>query len=163
WRSRFGAAPDIVGRTLTMNGNSYTVIGVVDVNHAWPPRTLVWTATAMKVPEHPLRPQEDQSTIRDSRYLDVIARMAPGVTIAARIALGATRARLAMLFFAESAILALAGGALGVTFALWAAPLLVALGPSSMRALPVAVDGRVLVFTAAVALLTAVVFGVVPA
>ncbi len=32
WKSRFGASPDIVGRTLTLDGTAYTVIGVVPQN-----------------------------------------------------------------------------------------------------------------------------------
>jgi putative ABC transport system permease protein len=29
WQSRFGSDPDIVGKTLKLNGNAFTVIGVM--------------------------------------------------------------------------------------------------------------------------------------
>jgi putative ABC transport system permease protein len=84
--------------------------------------------------------------------------------IAIRSALGAGRLRLARQLLAESALLAVAGGGLGIAVASWGVQALVALSPPGVpRLADVAVDGWVLLFTAAVSGLTAFVFGLFPA
>jgi putative ABC transport system permease protein len=83
--------------------------------------------------------------------------------VAIRVALGATRARLLRLFLAESLVLAAIGGALGLLLALWIAPALAALGPAALDPASLRLDLRVLAFTAALCLATALVFGAVPA
>ena len=83
--------------------------------------------------------------------------------IAVRIALGASRARLARQLFTESAVLAGAGGLLALTCVFVAVPTLVRhLPPDLPRAAEIGVDWRVLVFTSALSMVTGVVFGVVP-
>jgi predicted permease len=85
--------------------------------------------------------------------------------IAIRLAVGASRLRLVRQFFTESLLLALLGGAAGLLVSAWAADSLVGLATTSTRRLPIyfAVDRRILVFTAAVSALTAVLFGLLPA
>ena len=83
--------------------------------------------------------------------------------IAVRLALGAGRRRLARQLFTESALLGLAGGAGALLLTVWAGPVIRAFLLPKMPGLSPALDGRVLYFTAAVALLTGLVAGVAPA
>jgi putative ABC transport system permease protein len=84
--------------------------------------------------------------------------------IAMRAALGAGRRRLVRQLLTESVLLSLGGAAAGVMLAHWTIPALLALSP---RDLPVAVDVRidatVLLVTIGLAVLTGVLFGLVPA
>jgi putative ABC transport system permease protein len=83
---------------------------------------------------------------------------------AVRIALGAGLRRLLAERFAETLILAAAGGAAGLALGFWGMRLLVALAPGDLpRVADVAFDGRVLAFTAAVAMLTAFATSILPA
>jgi predicted permease len=84
--------------------------------------------------------------------------------LAIRAALGAERIRLVRQLFTESLVLAVAGGALGLVVAqLGARALLVLAAGQLPRADDVGLDASVLMFTAGVAILTGVVFGLVPA
>jgi len=81
--------------------------------------------------------------------------------IAMRRALGAGRRRLVGQLLTEGLLLSLAGGALGVLLASWLMKLVPALIPVlSETNLPL--DGRVLLFTAAISVLTALIFGLAP-
>ncbi len=84
--------------------------------------------------------------------------------VSVRAALGAGRGRLVQQFLVESVLLGLVGGVGGLAVAWWATQALIALGPASIpRLADVGLDWRVLAFTIAVAVLTSVVFGLVPA
>ncbi len=82
-----------------------------------------------------------------------------------RLALGASRWRLARQLLAESLMLSGAGAVLGLLFAQWGSALLVHQLATSTKAvfLDLAIDWRVLAFTAGVAVVTAVLFGLAPA
>jgi putative ABC transport system permease protein len=82
-----------------------------------------------------------------------------------RVALGASRWRIARQLLAESALLSAIGTALGLLFAQWGARVLVRemSGPATAGALDVGLDWRVLLFTAGLATATALLFGIVPA
>src|SRR5438552_17070450 len=83
--------------------------------------------------------------------------------IAVRLALGAARLRLARQLVTESVLLALAGGVAALLVTLWVGPVIRAFLLPDIPALASAVDGRVLLFTGGVALLTGFLAGLVPA
>jgi predicted permease len=85
--------------------------------------------------------------------------------IGIRLAVGAGRTRLVRQLLTESMLLALAGAAAGLVLAWWGVRALLAITASGKFAIPVEIrlDGRVLAFTVAVAILTALLFGLAPA
>jgi predicted permease len=84
--------------------------------------------------------------------------------IAVRSALGAARGRIARQLLTESLLLAMIGGAAGILLAQWAIDALRTLGPEQLpRLQAVSIDGRILLFTLGVTLLTGVLFGLAPA
>jgi predicted permease len=84
--------------------------------------------------------------------------------MAIRAALGARRAALIGQLLAESVLLALAGGAFGIALSAWGTHALAALGQGSLpRVEEIGIDWRVMAFTAALSLITGVLFGLLPA
>jgi predicted permease len=85
--------------------------------------------------------------------------------IAVRLALGASRRRLIRQLLTESVLLATAGGALGVLFALWIKNGLLLVSEwagREMAALDPKLDLRVLAFTFGLSMVTGLVFGILP-
>jgi predicted permease len=83
--------------------------------------------------------------------------------IAVRLALGSSRARLLRLLLAETSILATAGCLVGLALSVVVVDLVPApVAETLPAARDISIDGRVLVFSAAIAALTAIVFAVVP-
>jgi len=237
WRGRFGANPDILGTTLTLDGQPFTVVGVLPAGFEYP------QGTDLYVPFAPTPDMLDPNA-RGRRFLDVVARVKPGGSVEAaqrdmdrvaagfmqaapdqygkdsgwaisvvsmeeqtvgrvrstlwvllgavgfvlliactnvanlllaraaargreisiRAALGADRWRLGAQFLTESLVLSLVGGALGLLLAMWGMDALLALvGDGLPRAAEVRLDGRVVLFTAAISVLTGLLFGLVPA
>jgi hypothetical protein len=84
--------------------------------------------------------------------------------VSVRGALGASRSRLVRQFLAENLVVACLGGACGFAFAALGVRALLALAPAELPRLPeVSLDAPVLVFTAGLSLITAVLFGLLPA
>ncbi|MGH7690649.1 MAG: FtsX-like permease family protein, partial [Gemmatimonadaceae bacterium] len=83
---------------------------------------------------------------------------------AIRGALGAGQGRLVRQLLTESAVLAVAGGAIGLALAYWGTGEVMRVLPTGLpRASDVHIDGRVLAFTIAVSAATGILFGLVPA
>ena len=84
--------------------------------------------------------------------------------LSVRAALGAGRMRLVRQLLTESLLLATAGGVVGVLLASWLLRLFLAMAPANFSGVqPVQLDTQVLLTTLAIALLTGMLFGVVPA
>jgi predicted permease len=242
WQSRFGSDPAIIGKPLTLNNQSYTVVGVMAPNFQFPvgfgymgkvlndptdlyvpiaatgneasrgnysffalgrlkPGVTVDQARAeMTTIERRLEQQYPDSntgigislvltqeqTVKEIRpallvLLGAVAFMlliacanianlllaraaSRQKEIAIRTALGASRLRVLRLLLAESLMLSLAGGLLGLLLAFWGTDALMALTPDNIPRLnEVGVDARVFGFTLAVSLVTGIFFGLIPA
>ncbi len=75
WQRRFGADPQIVGQQIVLDGNGYTVLGVLPQSFQFAPmgKAQLWV---------PLRPLPFQVNRRFMHWLDVIVRLKPGVSLA---------------------------------------------------------------------------------
>jgi putative ABC transport system permease protein len=86
--------------------------------------------------------------------------------MAIRVALGAGRSRLVAQWLTESLVLATVAGSAGILLAIWTIPMVVRMIPASVN-LPelgtIGIDRVVLAFTAGLALVTTIVFGMAPA
>jgi putative ABC transport system permease protein len=236
WQRRFGSDPGVIGRAVTLNGESYTVVGVMPPFVQLPGfenrNDQLWVPIAFPA---------EEAAERGNHFLEVIARLKPGVElkqaraemdaiagrleqqyptynkrrgavvvplheqvvgeikpallillgavgfvlliactnvanlllaraavrqkeIALRLALGASRSRLTRQFLTESVLLALFGAGLGLLLALAGIQILKTFIPVSIAQVEtIAIDGRVLIFTVFVALVTGIAFGLVPA
>jgi len=244
WQRRFEANPAVVGKHVTLNGQSFVVAGVAPrgftgTDGLFPKE--IW-APFMSVYNTPAR---ERLTQRDNGWLQVVGRLKPGIEpkqaqaemtifagqlaraypdtnrdrgvniypvskhlpgfrndlmpvtgflmavagvvlliacanvanlllarstgrrkeIAIRLALGAGRIRMIRQLLTESLLISLAGGALGIVLAFWAADILMAARPQIPIAIDIdlALDLRVLGFAFFLSLLTTVVFGLAPA
>ena len=74
WQRRFGGDPGIVGQSLTLNGDSYTVIGVLPASFQFALRNAdLW---------RPYQPTEAQLTRRFMHGTNLIGRLKPGISVA---------------------------------------------------------------------------------
>jgi predicted permease len=96
--------------------------------------------------------------------LQLARAMGRGREIAVRLALGARRGRLIRQLLTESLLVSIVGGALGLGLAKLGTAGLLALGAGQLpRAQEVTIDATVVLFAAAVSILTGLIFGIVPA
>jgi putative ABC transport system permease protein len=230
----FGDDANVIGRSLNLSGNSYTVIGVMPAGFKIPrDDSDVWLPVNVS--------QALGAAYRGVHFLNVYLRLKPGVAVSAamddvrasdkrlaemypaenknrrttliplhdrvvgnsstmlwllfgvvglvlliacvnyanlllargatreqelvvRVALGAGRWRLIRQLLAESVLMSVLGGAVGLLLALWGVDTLVRLKPASLpRIETIGIDGRVMGFALAVAVLTGVIFGLIPA
>ncbi len=92
WARRFGSDPSIVGREITLNGTSRTVVAVMPRQFEWPAITAtpgrsggpqLWIPGAARdLPRTPSdRADQDLSTNRTAGYVRAVARLRDGVTV----------------------------------------------------------------------------------
>src|SRR5256885_1457212 len=72
WQEHFGSKRDIVGRTITLDGASYSVIGIMPPSFRFPDYALMWT---------PLGWTDQEKAVRGNHNDLVIARLKPGVDL----------------------------------------------------------------------------------
>jgi len=80
WESQFGADKGVLGRTIQLSGETFTVIGVMPPTFRFPitaPKTGVWTTLAV---DDTLT--GDAMTNRGMHWLNATGRLNPGVTVA---------------------------------------------------------------------------------
>jgi putative ABC transport system permease protein len=74
WRQQFGGDPQIVGKTIPLSGNVYTIVGVMPASFASPrDNTEAWTAVHVSNPV--------AANFRGVHFLRTYARLAPGVSL----------------------------------------------------------------------------------
>ena len=74
WVRRLGADPNILGTTLTLGGQSYTIIGIMPADFTGPQPVDLWSPIAFT--------QEEMAPANHgNEYLTVIARLKPGFTL----------------------------------------------------------------------------------
>jgi putative ABC transport system permease protein len=237
WQRKFGADPNVVGKTVLLNSRPYLIVGVMPSDFHSLPTTLIDAPAEFYRPVGENYDEEERS----SRHLRAIARLKPDVTleqaqtemsviasrlerdhpkentgytvrlasisedtvgglrptllmlfgavlfvlliacanvgnlllarssvrqkeVAIRAALGAGRMRLVRQFLTESVLLSLAGGCLGLLFALWSTGLVESIGSQVTPLLSgVRIDLKVLCFTLVVSFLAGIIFGLAPA
>ncbi|MGC1789633.1 MAG: ABC transporter permease [Terriglobales bacterium] len=81
WQRYFAGDRAIVGRNIRLNGEQYAVIGVMPPNFSPDDYGELWLPSPWGVPTHPLAPDKDPRQFRDRSYLEVWARLKPGVTV----------------------------------------------------------------------------------
>ena len=96
--------------------------------------------------------------------LQLARTLSRGREMAIRIALGASRWRVVRQSLVESLLLSLVGGGLGLLLAIWIVSWLLSHLPEGFpRSSEISINKTVLFFTASVAILTGIIFGLVPA
>ncbi|HUK29918.1 MAG TPA: ABC transporter permease [Candidatus Acidoferrum sp.] len=248
WQRRFGGDPEIIGRTVLLDREPYSVIGVMPAGFEFPPKGLPYSRPAqLWVPIAFNSAELDPSDRGDNFNFSVLAKLKPGVSLAAanadvmaaatqiqeqmypvefrdrsklaleasvtplvdlivgnskrmlflllgavgllfliacanvanlalsrgsdrrreiavRVALGAGRLRLVRQLLAESGLLGLAGGFLGLFAAYAGVKGLVAIAATVLpRAREVSVDATVVFFAVGISIFSGILFGIIPA
>lgn len=77
WNTQMGAAPDVIGRSLQLNGEPYTIVGVMPpgfgVASWFPAAREIWV---------PLGLTDTERAVRENHNEQVVARLAPGMDVA---------------------------------------------------------------------------------
>ena len=244
WVRRFGSDPRVIGKSLTINGSTYQVVGILPRSFSLPREVLPTLGGAEQAEillPLPLGPDAPQ--FRDREDYNIMAKLKPGESlqqaqaemntitarlrrdfpanyppnggltfgivplseqvvgdsrtalfvllfavafvlliacanvanlqlsralgrqkeIALRMAIGASRTRIARQLITESLLLSLFGGALGILLAFASLKWVRILGPGSIPRLEyIAIDARVLLFTLLISLVSGTMFGLVP-
>jgi len=81
WQSHFNGDPKAIGKSLALNGENATVIGVMPKDFKETDVEL-WVNPRQVVPDLSTTSRDDILTLRTNNYLRLIGRLKPGVTIA---------------------------------------------------------------------------------
>jgi putative ABC transport system permease protein len=237
WQNKFGSDPALIGQTITLNGSSFQVVGIMSPDFNMPRSIQFWVTAAGPAPEGTIGQPPGNFGGRGNALRTVIGRLAPGVTIgqaekeiaalvlslpnpgntdrvvhlvnlrdqsvgdvrralatllagvvmvlliaclnignlmlsrattrqrelSIRLALGASRWQIARQLLAESLLLALVGGLVGVLLSWWGVELLLKLAPEDIpRLAAVHIDAGVLVFAFGLSLFTGLACGLAP-
>jgi len=244
WVRRYGSDPHVIGKSLTINGATYQVIGILPRSFSLPREVLPTLGGAEQAEILlPLPLAQDAPQNRDREDYNIMAKLKPGVSlqqaqaemdtitarlrrdypanyppnggltfgivplseqvvgdsrtalfvllfavgfvlliacanvanlqlsralgrqkeIALRMAIGASRLRVARQLITESLLLSLFGGALGILLAFASLKWVRILGPGSIPRLDyITIDARVLLFTLLISLVSGTMFGLVP-
>ncbi|HEX8719946.1 MAG TPA: ABC transporter permease [Pyrinomonadaceae bacterium] len=76
WQRRFGSDPDFAGKSITLDGNTYTVVGVLPRDFrfvSFPKEADVWVPLG-------LDPSQHRRYVRSILFLSVVGRLKPGVS-----------------------------------------------------------------------------------
>ncbi len=76
WQRRFGSDPSVIGQALSLNGESYTVVGVM-------PRLVQLPGYSSRNDQLwvPIAFSQEEASQRGNHFLEVIARLKPGITL----------------------------------------------------------------------------------
>jgi predicted permease len=72
WQSRYGSDPNVVGRTVTLDGTPYIIVGVMGPKMTKPDFAQAWT---------PLGLSAQEAAVRGEHHFMSVARLKPGVTL----------------------------------------------------------------------------------
>jgi len=79
WQRRFAGDPELVGKSITLDGQSYTVVGIAPTGFQYPDKTEVW------IPPFRLAPAwsegMDVTQVRGFGFLSAVALLKPGVSL----------------------------------------------------------------------------------
>jgi len=71
WKNQFHSDPSVIGKTVSLSGQGYTVIGVMSPDFDFPAGAQVWTPLGLNA----------QWMNRDATFLQVIGRLKAGVSL----------------------------------------------------------------------------------
>ena len=226
WKRRFGADPKVLNSTISVDGVSRTIVGIMPEGRGYPSLTEAWVPLELQPGQPPAgnflrllgrmragvtveQVQQDLDAIsrdfnakhgqlrdmkvtslyeaqvsRDRRMLLILQGVVGFVLLVAcanvanlllarsvsrqrelaiRSAIGAGRARIFRQVLTESLMLSAVGGVAGVLLASWLMRLFLSLSPVLPRVQTISIDGRILLFTLTIAMITGVLFGLAPA
>jgi len=91
WLERFGGRRDVLGKTMQLDGTTFTIVGVMPPGFTYPGRTQLWTPMAFT--------PDEMATQRGAHYLEVVALLKTGATLeSAERDMHAVGTRLAQLY-----------------------------------------------------------------